>query len=177
MRCEHCLHDLPVSARFCPGCGQAVPAHLAPPAEEPVDTSITAPGVRPGAWHWMLIVLLVAERLTALKAFPTEGAASWERLFLYGWGWGLLILTAPLLIFRRRAGGWLAFLSGVALIVRSCVPLLGEAPVPWAVITLMVASATLTFAFLHEQSFWPHLPSPMGGNRQDQESDRSGEPR
>lgn len=142
-----------------------------------MDTSITAPGVRPGAWHWMLIVLLVAERLTALKAFPTEGAASWERLFLYGWGWGLLILTAPLLIFRRRAGGWLAFLSGVALIVRSCVPLLGEAPVPWAVITLMVASATLTFAFLHEQSFWPHLPSPMGGNRQDQESDRSGEPR
>lgn len=119
-------------------------------------------------WHWLLLILLVLERLTALKAFPLEGAAPWERVFFYAWGWGLLLLAAPLLAWRRRAGGWLALLSGLALILRSCAPLLSEAPVPWAVITLMVASATLTFAFLHEQSFWPHLPSPMGEHRDGQ---------
>ena len=164
MHCEHCLHDLPDDARFCPGCGQAVPAHLAPPAQRPLDTSITADGIRPGAWHWMLLVLMGLERLVAYKAFPLEGAESWERAFLAAWGAGLLVLALAPLALRRRAGGWLAFLSGAALIVRSCVPLLGDAPVPWAVIALMVASATLTFAFLYEQSFWPHLPSPMGGN-------------
>lgn len=163
MRCEHCLHDLPPGARFCPGCGLAV---AAAPEAEPVDTSITAPGVRPGVWRWALLVLLLLERLTATKAFPlTDGAAPWERVFLYAWGWGLLAVAAPLLALRWRAGGWLAFLSGSLLILRSCVPLLSESPVPWAVITLMMASATLTFAFLFEQSFWPHFASPMGGNR------------
>ena len=159
MRCDQCLHDLPPNARFCPGCGQAVPE------AGPKDTSITAEGVRPGVWNWILLILLVLERLTALKAFPLEGTAPWERVFLHAWGWGLLAVSAPVLALRWRAGGWLAFLSSLALILRSCVPLLSEAPVPWAVITLMVASATLTFAFLYEQSFWPHLPSPMGENR------------
>ena len=169
MRCEHCLHDLPSSARFCPACGRPAPASFAaqaPPEPGPVDTSITAPGVRPGVWNWALIVLLLLERFAAWKAFPLEDAARWERLFSQVWGWGLLLVAAGILIPRWRAGGWLAFLSGLALIVRSCVPLLGEAPVPWAVVTLMVASATLTFAFLYEQSFWPHLPSPLGGNRE-----------
>ena len=164
MRCEQCLHDLPLDARFCPGCGNAVPASVVA-KDKPRDQSITAPGVKPGVWNWMLLVLLALERLAALKAFPMEDAAPWERLFLHGWGWGLLIPVVPLLIFRRRAGGWLTLVSGMALIARSCVPLVGEAPVPWAVVTLMVASATLTFAFLYEQSFWPHFPSPLGGNR------------
>ena len=165
MRCEHCLHDLPEGARFCPGCGQAAPAHAAPPAPAPRDTSITAEGVRPGVWRWALLLLLLAERLAAWKAFPLEGAAPWERVFLYAWGAGLLVLATPALVFRKRAGGWLAFLSGTALIARSCVPLVGESPAVWAVIAFMVASATLTFAFLYEQGFWPHLPSPLGGNR------------
>ena len=167
MRCEHCHHDLPSTARFCPACGEAVPS--APTQVQPQDTSITGPGVRPGVWNWILLILLVLERLTAIKAFPLEDAALWERIFLYAWGWGLLAVAAPLLALRWRAGGWLAFLSGGLLILRSCVPLIGEAPVPWAVVTLMVAAATLTFAFLHEQSFWPHLPSPMGGNSDDSE--------
>jgi hypothetical protein len=174
MRCEHCLHDLPQGARFCPGCGQAVPGAPAAPEVEPVDTSITAPGVRPGVWRWALLVLLLLERLTAIKAFPLEGAAAWERVFLYAWGWGLLAAAAPLLALRWRAGGWLAFLSGFTLILRSCVPLLSEEPVPWAVITLMAASATLTFAFLYEQSFWPHFASPMGGNAVGGNSDGTG---
>jgi len=140
-----------------------------------VDTSITASGVRPGVWRWALLVLLVLERLTASKAFPLEGAGSWERTFLYSWGWGLLILAAPLLVLRRRSGGWLAFLSGAALIVRSCVPLLSEVPVPWAVITLMMAAGTLTFAFLYEQSFWPHHESPLGGNSDDLDDPEGGQ--
>lgn len=164
MRCEHCHHECPPDSRFCPGCGEAVAARLAAPGTEPKDTSITGPGVRAGVWNWILLILLAMERLAAIKAFPVEGAAAWERTFFYAWSWGLLAVAAPLLALRWRAGGWLAFLSGVALILRSCVPLLSEAPVPWAVVTLMVASATLTFAFLYEQSFWPHIPSPMGGN-------------
>lgn len=140
-----------------------------------MDTSITAPGVRPGVWRWALLVLLLLERFTAIKAFPAEGAAPWERIFLYAWGWGLLALAAPLLALRWRAGGWLAFLSGLALILRSCVPLLSEIPVPWAVITLMVAAATLTFAFLYEQSFWPHFEGPLGGNSDDPDSAGDGE--
>lgn len=164
MRCEHCHHEFPPGSRFCPGCGEAVATHLVVPDAKPRDTSITAPGVRSGVWNWILLVLLGMERLAALKAFPLEGAVAWERAFFYVWSWGLLAAAAPLLALRWRAGGWLAFLSGVALILRSCVPLLSEAPVPWAVVTLMIASATLTFAFLYEQSFWPHFASPMGGN-------------
>ena len=175
MRCEHCLHDLPQGARFCPGCGQSVPGAVAVAEAKPVDTSITAPGARPGVWRWALLVLLALERLTAFKAFPLEGAASWERVFLYAWGWGLLILATPLLVLRRRSGGWLAFLSGVALILRSCVPLLSEVPVPWAVITLMMAAGTLTFAFLYEQSFWPHYESPLGGNSDDLDDPEGGQ--
>lgn len=175
MRCEHCLHDLPPGARFCPGCGQGVPGAAAAPEAGPVDTSITAPGVKPGVWRWALLVLLVLERLTAIKAFPLEGAAPWERVFLYAWGWGLLLVAAPLLLLRRRAGGWLAFLSGATLILRSCVPLLSEVPVPWAVITLMMAAGTLTFAFLYEQSFWPHDESPLGGNSDDLDGPEGGQ--
>ena len=173
MRCEHCLHDLPPGARFCPGCGRPAPPRAAAAEDLPQDTSITAPGVRPGVWNWILLVLLLLERFASLKAFPLEDAAAWERAFAYGWGWGLLALAAPLLALRWRGGGWLAFLSGLALILRSCVPLLGEAPAAWAVLTLMIASATLTFAFLYEQSFWPHVESPMGGNSADPD-DRSG---
>jgi hypothetical protein len=148
---------------------------MAAPEAEPVDTSITAPGVRPGVWRWALLVLLVLERLTAIKAFPLEGAAPWERVFLYAWGWGLLLVATPLLLLRRRSGGWLAFLSGVVLILCSCVPLLSEVPVPWAVITLMMAAGTLTFAFLYEQSFWPHYESPLGGNSDDLDGPGDGE--
>ena len=176
MRCEHCLHDLPEGARFCPACGQAAPAHFSPPPEaRPRDTSITAEGVRPGVWNWALMALLGGERLVAWKAFPFAGAAPWERVFLYAWGLGLAALALPALGLKRRAGGWLALLSGIALIARSCVPLLGEDPAAWAVVTLMVASATLSFAFLYEQSFWPHLPSPMGGNSDDPDDPRRGQ--
>lgn len=140
----------------------------------PKDTSITAAGVRPGVWRWALLALLAVERLVAWKAFPLADAAPWERIFFWVWSPGLLLLAAPLLAFRKRAGGWLAFLSGVALIGRSCVPLVGEDPAAWAVVTLMVASATLTFAFLFEQSFWPHLPSPIQEN---QAEDGAGEGR
>ncbi|HTL97211.1 MAG TPA: zinc ribbon domain-containing protein [Holophagaceae bacterium] len=172
MRCQHCSHDLPAEARFCPGCGRPAPA----PAEaKPQDISITAEGVRPGVWNWTLLALLAGERLIAWKAFPLADAAPWERVFLYGWGWGLAALAGPALGLRWRAGGWLAFLSGFALIARSCVPLLGEDPASWAVVTLMVASATLSFAFLYEQSFWPHLPSPLGGNSDDPDDPRPGQ--
>ena len=170
MRCLSCSTEMPPGASFCPGCGRPAPVQDAKPS----DTSITAEGVRPGVWNWILVVLVLAERLTAWKAFPLADAAPWERAFLWAWGLGLLVATAPALALRARAGGWLAFLSGLALIARSCVPLAGEEPASWAVVTLMVASVTLSFAFLYEQSFWPRHPSPMGGNR---ESGEGGEGR
>lgn len=154
MRCERCRAELPLESRFCPACGAAAPAE-----EPPADRSITSPETRPGAWHWLLLVLLLAERVAACYAFPLNDLdhppAAWERLFLHGWGWGLFLLAAPFLVLRRRAGGWLAALSSLALIGRDCVPLLGEAPAAGAVVVLIVTSATLTFAFLHEQSYWP----------------------
>ena len=161
MRCPACSVEIPTGARFCPGCGKAAPVAEA----KPKDISITAEGVRPGVWNWVLLVLLLAERLVAWKAFPLADAAAWERAFFWAWSPGLLILAAPALALRARAGGWLAFLSGLALAARSCVPLVGEDPAAWAVVTLMVASATLSFAFLFEQSFWPHLPSPIQENQ------------
>lgn len=128
-----------------------------------MDRSITAPGTRPGAWHWLLLLLLLAERGLALFAFPVDEslwlAAGWERPFLWTWGLGLGLTAGVLLVLRRRAGGWLAAVSGLALAARACVPMLGEGrtaeqQVYGAVFALMVASATLTFAFLHEQSWW-----------------------
>ena len=123
----------------------------------------------------MLLILLLAERLAAWKAFPLSDAAPWERGFAIVWGAALLITALPALALRRRVGGWLAFLSGLALTARSCVPLVGEDPASWAVLTLMVASATLSFAFLYEQSFWPHLPSPLVGNSDDPDGPGEGQ--
>jgi hypothetical protein len=106
----------------------------------------------------------------AYAAFPLERAyhvtAPWERPFLWGWGLALGLLSVPLVLTRRRrAGGWLAFLSGMALIVRACVPLIEPEPLGQAAESLawsstlligvfFVAGATVTFAFLFEQSFW-----------------------
>lgn len=112
-----------------------------------------------GGWGRVLVALLLIERAVAWAAFPLDEAsheiAAWERL--YWWIWGLLLfgIASFPLAFRRRVGGWLAALSGGFLILRACVPLLGEKPAAGAVVALMVASATLTFAFLYEQSYWP----------------------
>lgn len=112
-----------------------------------------------GGWGKVLLVLLLIERAAAWGAFPLDDLsreiADWEMTFWISWGLGLLLLALMPLALRRRAGGWLSALSGLLLIARSCLPLLGEKPAAGAVITLMVASATLTFAFLYEQSYWP----------------------
>ena len=167
MRCTHCPADLPDGARFCPACGAAAPE---PEPEAPRDLSITAPEVRPGVWNWMLAILLVLERLSAWFAFPLDDPwtsyRGWEGAFLWIWGAGLGLLALPLLFLRRRAGGWLAGLSGTALLARAAIPLAIEAPYGkqtselasdsiLVTLVFIVASATLTFAFFHEQSFWP----------------------
>ena len=126
-----------------------------------VDASITAPGVLPGAWHRVLLALMVMERLAAWFGLPLHDPPwripePWEITFLEAWGLGLFLVAAPLLILRRRAGGWLAAASAMALATRACIPMLADQPAPGAVVALIVASTTLTFAFLHEQSFWPH---------------------
>jgi hypothetical protein len=166
MRCDHCQADLPEDARFCPACGEAVEAE----PEAPRDSSITAPEVRPGAWNWMLALLLVLERASAWYAFPLDdhwlSYGGWEAGFLKVWGLALAALAIPCLAFRKRAGGWLAGLSGMVLLVRAALPLAMEAPTgkqapelasDSILITLvfLAASATLTFAFFYEQSFWP----------------------
>jgi len=151
MRCPACDAFIPTDARFCPACGAAAP----PARQGPLATVETA---RPGAWAWLLIVLLLLERGAGWLALPpfseTRTVATWELPFWWAWGLGLGLLCLPLLAFRQRAGGWLAFLSGGALVLRSCIPMLAEKPADGAVWTLMVASATLTFAFLYEQSYW-----------------------
>ncbi|HJW09569.1 MAG TPA: zinc ribbon domain-containing protein [Holophagaceae bacterium] len=167
MRCEHCHADLPADARFCPACGAGVPEA---PEEMPVDLSITAPGVRPGVWNWLLMLLLLGERLMAWLAFPLDDPwqsyRGWEGGFLLAWGLGLAVLALPSLAFRHRAGGWLAGFSGLALLARAAIPLAMEAPLGkqapelasdsiLMTLVFIVGSATLTFAFFYEQSFWP----------------------
>ena len=151
MRCPACNADLPPDARFCPGCGAGAQAPV-PPAEP-----LTVEGGQRGDWRWTLSLLLLLERAVALWAFPLDdprrALAPWEGPFLQAWGWGGLLGLLALGI-RHRSGGWLAGLSGLALLVRSAVPLASEKPADGAVWALMAASATLTFAFFHEQSWW-----------------------
>ena len=151
MRCSACDLDLPPNARYCPGCGAEVMVQ----GEQTAPLAVEA-GVR-GDWRWTLILLLLLERAVACWAFPVDdphrSIAGWEPPFLRVWGWGGL-LGMLTLGFRHRSGGWLAGLSGLALLVRSAVPLASEKPADGAVWALMAASATLTFAFFHEQSWW-----------------------
>lgn len=172
MRCTACDLDLPENARFCPSCGlpQDSRTRLPGPEEaaataEPVQP-LTVEGGERGAWRWILILLLALERLVAWWAFPLEDpsrvVAEWESTFFWIYGLAGFLLTASFLALRNRAGGWLAGLSGLALLIRSCGPLLGEKPADGAIWALMVASATLTFAFFHEQSWWGRSPSVQG---------------
>lgn len=158
MRCSSCQSRIPAHAAYCPACGAAQPKGA---EAAPVDASISV--AAPGTWWWLLLVLLAAERLLAVYAFRDDEARwlarGWEGPFLWVWGAGLGLPAAALLALRKRPGGWLAFLSGGALSLRACVPMLGEGhaaeqQVYGAVLSLMVASATLTFAFLYEQSHW-----------------------
>lgn len=114
-----------------------------------------------GAWNWLLLALLLIERAVAWFAFspndPSREIAQWETTFWIAWGLGGLLLAAVPLILHRRAGGWLSAFSSFVLLTRSCIPLLGEKPAADAVVVIMATSATLTFAFLYEQSFWPVL--------------------
>ncbi len=177
MNCPSCRAAVPEDAAFCPRCGAALPERT---EEEPKDASISSEDTLPGAWHWLLLILLLAERLLAWFAFPVDEsrwlASGWETPFLWIWGGGLGLLALGPLAFRRRAGGWLAMLSGCALALRACIPMLGEGrsaegQVYGAVWSLMVASATITFAFLYEQSFWPRPPR---GGPQDPDEDSAG---
>ncbi len=162
MRCAACDLDVPEKARFCPGCGREVVTVAEP------TRPLTVEGGERGAWRWFLIFLLALERLVAWLAFAPEGPlGTWEARFFWGYGVAAFILTAFLLIFRRRSGGWLAGLSGLALMARSWVPLLGEKPADGAIWALMVASATLTFAFFHEQSWWGRSLSVQGSSPQE----------
>lgn len=111
----------------------------------------------PGAWRWVLIVLLVLERLAAHYGFPLADpwrtAASWEFTFALLWSWfGLLPLALVLL--KRRSGGWLCGLSTLLLLIRTCIPLAGEYPSTGAVWVLFPIALSLTFIFLYDQSFW-----------------------
>ena len=153
--CPACQAPLPEGARFCAACGNPVPVLAEADGR---DRSITAPEVRPGQWAWLLILLIAVERALAWYAFPLEGpmlqVQPWERPFLTYWSLAGL-LPAGLLLVRNRVGGFLALLSSLALLVRACIPLLGEKPAGEAVVVLMVVSASLTFWFFFEQSFWP----------------------
>lgn len=160
MRCPSCHAPVPPAAAFCPACGAAQPK-ADPPA--PADPSITGAATPAAAWWWLLLLLLLTERTLAWMSFPLDEsrwlAQGWEQPFLWVWGLGLGLFAAPFLALRKRAGGWLAGLSGCALALRACVPMLSEGPsaeaqVYGAVVSLMAASATITFAFLYEQSFW-----------------------
>ena len=157
MRCSTCEALLADDARFCPACGREV---LREQSGEP-STVETA---RPGAWGWLLVLLLLVERGAAWLALPpfseTRAVGTWELPFWWIWGFGFALLGLPLLALHRRPGGWVAFLSGGALVLRSCIPMLAEKPADGAVWTLMVASATLTFAFLYERSFWGRSEEP-----------------
>jgi len=114
-----------------------------------------------GGWNWLLLGLLFLERAVAWYAFSpndlNRDVARWENAFWLFWGLGgLLVAVVPLLL-RHRAGGWLSALSSLALIVRACIPLLGEKPAADAVLVILATAGSLTFAFLYEQSYWPLL--------------------
>ena len=115
-----------------------------------------------GGWNWVLLSLLLIERAVAWGAFSLNDQAreiaSWEKSFWIWWGLAWLVPAALSLVLRRRAGGWLSALSSLVLLVRCCIPLVGEKPAAGAVVALMVTSATMTFAFLYEQSFWDSTP-------------------
>ncbi len=112
-----------------------------------------------GGWNWVLLILILAERAVAWGAFPlndqTREIMSWEKPFWIWWGLALMVIAMIALVRRHRAGGWLSALSSLVLLARCCIPLMGEKPAAGAVVVLMVTSATLTFAFLYEQSYWP----------------------
>ena len=114
-----------------------------------------------GGWNWLLLSLLLLERAVAWFAFslndPSRDIASWEAGYWMAWGLGGFLLAAAPLLLRHRAGGWLSALSSFVLLIRCCIPLLGEKPAADAVVVIMVTSITMTFAFLYEQSFWPVL--------------------
>lgn len=111
-----------------------------------------------GGWNWLLLSFLLIERATAWFAFSLNDAsrdiAPWEKSFWIAWGLGVFLLAVVPLIFRHRAGGWLSALSSFVLLVRCCIPLLGEKPAAGAVVAIMATSVTMTFAFLYEQSYW-----------------------
>jgi hypothetical protein len=134
-----------------------------PPPAAFRDGSISDAACPAGAWHWLLLVLMMGERILALLVFQVDEsrwlAAGWERPFLWIWGLGLGFPASLLLARRRRSGGWLAAVSGFALAARASLPLVSEnrvsaGQVYGGVLAFMVASATLTFAFLYEQSHW-----------------------
>lgn len=115
----------------------------------------------------MLLLLLTGERILALLVFQVDEsrwlAGDWERPFLWAWGLALGLPAMVCLAKRWRAGGWLAAVSGMALAARASLPLVSESRVSegqvyGGVVAFMVASATLTFAFLFEQSHWARNP-------------------
>lgn len=168
MDCPACHASLDPGSAFCSRCGRATrPIASGVPAR---DGSISDGATPAGVWYWLLLLLLSGERLLAVFAFQVDEsrwlAAGWERPFLWLWGLALGLPAMGLLALRRRMGGWLAALSGFALAARACVPVLSESrsaeeQVYGAVFSLMVASATLTFAFLYDQSFWGKPGSPL----------------
>lgn len=133
-----------------------------------------------GGWNWLLLCLLLVERAMAWFAFSlndsSRGIASWETAFWIAWGLGGLLLAAVPLVFRHRAGGWFSALSSLVLLIRSCIPLLGEKPASDAVLAIMATSVTLTFAFLYDQSYWPVLENAKAPEDSDlaERSDRDG---
>lgn len=127
---------------------------------------------RKGAWAWSLAGALLVERWMAWLAFPLERpyhvTSPWEGPFLWAWGLGLGGLAVVLVLFRHRAGGWLAFLSGLALVARACIPLVEPEPLgqaaealalasAWLVMAFFAAGTSMTLAFLYEQGFWEGL--------------------
>lgn len=132
-----------------------------------------------GGWNWLLLCLLLLERAVAWFAFsPTDlnrDIARWETGFWLFWGLGGFLLAAVPLLLRHRAGGWISALSTSALIVRTCIPLLGEKPAADAVLVILATAVSLTFAFLYEQSYWPLLEQDKATDASDQVGKRDGD--
>ncbi len=112
----------------------------------------------PGGWRWVLVALLLLERLSAKYGFPLDdtwrNVAAWEFTFSNLWTWSGLI-PLPFLLLKKRSGGWLCALSTTLLLIRTCIPLAGEYPATGAVWTLFPIALSMTFIFLYDQSFWP----------------------